>query len=435
MHISQQTAAQIVQSVLEDGVSLPQALARENTASSLAVRGFVQELAYGTLRYWGTLSALVDRLVSRPPAPPIRYLLAVALYQLQHMHQPPFAVVNHAVNAAKKIQPKSGAFVNALLRRFLREKETLLISLENDPSAHYAYPHWWVARLQKDFPNDWQALLNEGNQRPPLTLRVNTTLTTRDAFLALLAEAEIAATPVGVSGVLLETAKDISALPGFAEGFFSVQDLAAQYAALLLNARAGMRVLDACAAPGGKTTHLLECADVDLLALDNDATRLARIGENLARLQLADKKIRCLHADAATPSEWWNKEPFDRILLDAPCSASGVVRRHPDVKWLRRDEDIPRFAKKQRALLSSLWPLLALDGRLLYITCSLFREENDQVVAAFCAQHKNVRHETPSFDEGAPHFGGQLLPCSRNASHNQDGLYYAILHKTHPDPT
>ncbi|MDR1529253.1 MAG: 16S rRNA (cytosine(967)-C(5))-methyltransferase RsmB [Burkholderiales bacterium] len=430
MHASQRLSAQIVRDVLVEGVSLPDALARDSATLPPAVRGFVQELVYGTLRHWGVLSALVDLLVVRPPSPPLlRYLLAGALYQLLHMRQPPFAVVNHAVDAAKKIQPQSGAFINAALRRFLREKELLLTQAKQDPVARFSHPRWWITRLRKDFPKNWSALLDEGNKHPPLTLRVNTRQISRSALLARFADVGIAATPVGAVGVLLEAARDVVALPGFEQGLFSVQDLAAQYAAPLLDARDGMRVLDACAAPGGKTTHLLELADIELLALDNDVSRLPRVAENLVRLHLTEKNVDCLHADAADPAAWWDKKPFDRILLDAPCSASGIARRHPDIKWLRRATDISRFAEKQHALLVSLWPLLATGGSLLYVTCSLFREENDIVLAEFCARQRNARHEIPAFDDNSPHLGGQLLPNSHDARHNQDGLYYAMLRK------
>jgi 16S rRNA (cytosine967-C5)-methyltransferase len=223
-------------------------------------------------------------------------------------------------------------------------------------------------------------------------------------------------------------------LPGFDDGWFSVQDVSAQRAAVLLDARDGMRVLDACAAPGGKTTHILERAAVSLLALDNDAERLVRVEENLKRLRLDHSQavcyqVVCLQADAAQPDTWWDGQPFDRILADVPCSASGVVRRHPDVKWLRRQSDIAAFARTQAAMLDALWPLLAPGGKLLYATCSLFHAENEGAVAAFCARHPEALHEVPTFAADIPHCGGQLLPSDTAAGHNQDGLYYAILHK------
>ncbi|MDR0247428.1 MAG: 16S rRNA (cytosine(967)-C(5))-methyltransferase RsmB [Burkholderiales bacterium] len=434
MQSSQILAARVVQQVLR-GTTLPVALSavldEGNDALTSAVRGFVHELAYGTLRHWETLRALFQALSTRPAGDPLLPpLVAVALYQLLHTRQPPFAVVDQAVQAAATaVHPAVKGFVNALLRRFLREKEALLAKIANDPVARYSYPAWWIARLQADYPETWQALLEAGNARPPLTLRVNRRQTTRATFLETLRSAGIEAIAVGDDGVILESPRPVSALPGFDDGWFSVQDASAQRTAPLLDVRDGMRVLDACAAPGGKTTHILEQVDVSLLALDNDAARLARVEENLKRLRLGSTQVICLRADAAQPNTWWNGQPFDRILADVPCSASGVVRRHPDVKWLRRDSDIAAFARTQTAMLEALWPLLASGGKLLYVTCSLFRAENEETVAAFCARHPEALHKIPIFAADTPHCGGQLLPSDTVTGHNQDGLYYAILHK------
>jgi 16S rRNA (cytosine967-C5)-methyltransferase len=431
---SQILAARVVQQVLR-GTALPVALSvvldENDSALTPTVRGFVHELAYGTLRHWGTLHALFQALSTRPAGDPLLPpLVAVALYQLLHTRQPSFAVVDQAVQAAAiAVHPTVKRFVNALLRRFLREKGALLAKVANDPVARYSYPTWWIARLQADYPETWQALLEAGNTRPPLTLRANRRRTTCAVFLETLRNAGIEATAISEDGVIVESPRPVSALPGFGDGWFSVQDASAQRAAPLLDARDGMQVLDACAAPGGKTTHILEQADVSLLALDNDAVRLARVEENLKRLRLDSAQVVCLQANAAQPDTWWDGQPFDRILADVPCSASGVVRRHPDVKWLRRDSDIAAFARTQVTMLKALWPLLASGGKLLYATCSLFRAENEETIAAFCARHPEALHEVPTFATDIPHCGGQLLPSDTAAGHNQDGLYYAILHK------
>ncbi|MCL2309009.1 MAG: 16S rRNA (cytosine(967)-C(5))-methyltransferase RsmB [Proteobacteria bacterium] len=434
MQSSQILAARAVQRVLRGTalpVALPAVLDESGEALTSAVQGFVHELAYGTLRHWGTLHALFQSLSTRPAGDPLLPpLVAVALYQLLHTRQPPFAVVDQAVQAAAvAVHPAVKGFVNALLRRFLREKDALLAKVGSDPVARYSYPEWWIARLRADYPEIWQTLLEAGNARPPLTLRVNRRQTTRDAFLDVLRAAGIDAIVVGDDGVIVETPQPVSALPGFDDGWFSVQDVSAQRAALLLDAHDGMRVLDACAAPGGKTTHILERAVVSLLALDNDVTRLARVEENLKRLRLEGTQVVCRQADAAQPNTWWDGQPFDRILADVPCSATGVVRRHPDVKWLRRRSDIAAFARTQAAILDALWPLLAPGGKLLYATCSLFRAENEGTITAFCIRHPEALHEVPTLASDIPHCGGQLLPSDAMAGHNQDGLYYAILHK------
>ncbi|MDR2173188.1 MAG: 16S rRNA (cytosine(967)-C(5))-methyltransferase RsmB [Burkholderiales bacterium] len=432
MQSSQILAAHVVQRVL-CGTTLPAALSAvlEDETPTPAVRGFIHELAYGTLRHWGTLRALFQMLSARSAGDPLLMpLVAVALYQLLHTRQPPFAVVDQAVQAAAAaVHPAVKGFVNALLRRFLREKEALLTKVADDPVARYSYPAWWITRLQADHPEIWQTLLEAGNARPPLTLRVNCRRTKRTAFLGALGDAGIDAQSIGDEGVMIEIPQPVSVLPGFDDGWFSVQDASAQWAAPLLDVRDGMRVLDACAAPGGKTTHILERANVSLLALDSDDTRLVRVEENLKRLRLDGSQVVCRRADAAQPDTWWDGQPFDRILADVPCSASGVVRRHPDVKWLRRQSDIAAFASAQTAMLDALWPLLASGGKLLYATCSLFRAENEKVIMAFCVRHPEALHEVPTFAADIPHCGGQLLPSDTVAGHNQDGLYYAILRK------
>jgi len=430
---AQRLAALTVRRVL-DGSALPVALALFAPAEKEAQgrrRALVQELAYGTLRHWGTLDAIVRRLATKPIADPaLHCLVAVAIYQLEHMRAPPFAVVDHAVNAAATLtRPAAKALVNALLRRFLREREALTAAVLPDPVARWSYPQWWIDRVQREYPEDWQALLAAGNARAPLVLRVNRRVTAREALLAAFDAAGLAGTPAGEYGVIVEPAGAIRAMPGFAEGAFSVQDLGAQLAAPLLQVLPGQRVLDACAAPGGKTTHILELADVELDALDSDEERLARVRDNLDRLRLAGRQVRVVAGDAGAPMEWWDGRPYDRILADVPCTATGVVRRHPDVKWLRREADSESFSRQQTRLLDALWTCLAPGGLLLYATCSVFDAENEAQVNAFVARHPEALRETIIFPPEVARCGAQLLPSLPGASHNQDGFFYARLRK------
>lgn len=434
MRDAQRLAALVVGRVL-GGATLPSALAEiapPDDGSQGRRRALVQELAYGTLRHWGRIDALIVRLAAKPFSDPaLRNLVAVALYQLDHTHAPPFAVVDHAVNCAAILaRPAAKPLANALLRRYLREKEALGRALADNPVARWSHPDWWIDHVRRDFPDAWEAILAADNARPPLALRVNRRVTSqealRDAFAAEGIEAEIA----GESGLVVLRPRPVQALPGFAEGAFSVQDLGAQLAAPLVRAESGQRVLDACAAPGGKTTHLLELADVAVVALDADAARLARLRDNLARLRLADRAVRIVEGDAGRPGEWWDGKPFDRIVADVPCTASGVARRHPDGKWLRRESDIAGFARQQARMLDALWPCLARGGLLLYATCSVFREENEGQAGAFIARHGNALRESITFPAGVTHRDGQLLPSLPGAGHNQDGFFYALLRKT-----
>ncbi len=433
MQEAQRLAALAVQQVIQ-GSALPAALAAlappaDDTGGRR--RALVQELAYGTLRYWGELDALVRRLASKPFSDPgLGPLLAVALYQLEHTRAPAFAIVDRAVAAASDIaRPAAKGMVNAILRRYLREREALRAEVRADAVARYSYPAWWIGRVLHQYPDIGPALLDAGNERPPLSLRVNRRAGPREELLARFAGALVGATPAGPCGVVVDPPRPVPALPGYAEGAFSVQDLGAQLAAPLLQVDDGMRVLDACAAPGGKTTHLLEIADVELLAIDSDESRLPRLRANLQRLRLAGERVRIVAADASRPAAWHDGKPFDRIVADVPCTASGVVRRHPDGKWLRREEDVPRLARKQRRILDALWPLLARGGRMLYATCSLFAEENDTQAEAFLARHPDALRESTSFPPEAVARGGQLLPSSPAAVHNQDGFFYALFVK------
>jgi 16S rRNA (cytosine967-C5)-methyltransferase len=430
MQVEQQQAARVVDSV-HRGIALDAALAAVDDGSPLRGRALVQELAYGTLRHWGTLDALARRLAAKPVSEPLLHaLVSVALYQLDHTRAPAFAVVDRAVEAAAGLsRPAAKRWVNALLRRYLREKNALALSVCRDPVARWSYPRWWIARVKADFPVEWESILEAGNVHPPLTLRVNHRVATRAELMAKFAEQAVTSIAAGERGVIVDPPRPVAELPGFAEGAFSVQDLGAQLAAPLLEIGDGMRVLDACAAPGGKTAHVRELADATLTAVDRDDSRLQRLSDNLRRLRLDGPNVRVIHGDARDPSRWWDSRPYDRILADVPCSASGVVRRHPDGKWLRRPGDIAVFARDQDRILDALWPLLAHGGKLLYATCSVFKAENDARIVAFVGRHPDALRETITFPADAAHIEGQLLPSSSAAVHNQDGFFYALLRK------
>lgn len=419
MHDVQRFAARVVGRVL-GGRNLNQVLAEaQDSAPQLAPpeRAALQDLSYGTLRFYGQLNAVLAQLLHKPlQDAAVRHLLLVALYQLQYGKSAPHAVVDHAVRAARKLNVRAAGLVNAVLRQFLRQREDLLRQAAASDEGRYSYPQWWVDQVRSDYGEAAEAILLAGNQHPPMTLRVNRRRVRCEEYLALLAERGMEARQVADEALLLLRPVPVDRLPGFAEGLVSVQDAAAQRAAHLLDVRQGMRVLDACAAPGGKTAHILELADVDLLALDKDAQRLHRVGENMARLALHPRTV---VGDAASPQDWWDGQPFDRILADVPCSASGVVRRHPDIKWLRRPEDIVGFSQQQQAILAALWRVLASGGKLLYATCSVFPQENRRVIDEFMRRQPDARLlPVPGTEKG------QILP---NDQH--DGFYYALLHK------
>jgi 16S rRNA (cytosine967-C5)-methyltransferase len=428
-------AAALIAAV-EQGESLATAQPRlaQRWQPAAADRGAIQAITFHALRWLGTARALRQTLVPRPPKPPLlRAMLDTALALAWPDDAAPYAphvLVDQTVRALRSQADMRHAagLANAVLRRLLREREALrgapaLRTLE----AQWNFPHWWVARLQAAYPQDWQAILRAGNARAPMTLRVNARKTTREAALAALQAQGIGAALVGRSGLVLERPVPVERLPGFAEGACSVQDWGAQLAAELLDVRDRQRVLDACAAPGGKTGHILELADVELLALDSDAARLARVAQNLQRLQLA---AQLCAADAAQPASWWDGRPFDRILLDAPCSASGVVRRHPDIRWLRRDGDIATLAAQQARLLDALWPLLAPGGRLVYCTCSVFPDEGERQTTAFAARTPAARRVPLNLGQNVERLqrSGQLLPDD-GAAFPHDGFYYAIFER------
>ena len=416
-------AARIVSSVLQ-GRNLTQVLSeslRQHAQFTAQQRGALQDLCYGTLRHYGRLASVLNHLMERPARDAmLQHLLLVALYQLEFSKAGSHVVVDQAVHAAKRLNATAGGLVNAVLRNFQRKREALLETADRHEESRYSYSQWWIDALKKQYGNSAFAILEAGNQHPPMTLRVNARHATATEYQELLASHDIAARLVEPDALILEHPMAVERLPKFTEGWVSVQDAGAQYAARLLDVHDGMRVLDACAAPGGKAAHLLELGDVELVALDKDEQRLARVRENLQRLRL-DAQIVC--GDAAMPQDWWDGKLFQRILADVPCSATGVVRRHPDIKWLRRPADIDAFARQQAQILEAMWSLLAIDGKLLYATCSIFGRENQQVIDAFLAQHPEATQEKitllPSMVQG-----GQLLP---NEQH--DGFFYALLHK------
>ena len=382
------------------------------------IRAATMDLAYTTLRAFGRGDYLLGRLLQRPlKDTTARGLLLVALARLEARPDDGHTTVDQAVTAATRIaRGRYKGLVNGVLRNFLRRRADLLAQAEADPVARWRHPAWWIARLQQDHPAHWESILAAGNSHPPLCLRVNRRRATSADFSNQLAVAGIAARVLDDSAILVEKPVPVERIPGFAAGLCSVQDHGAQAAAALLDLRGGMRVLDACAAPGGKAAHLLELADVRLTALDADTARVARIAENLARLGLmAEVRV----ADARSPDTWWDGRTFDRILADVPCSASGVVRRHPDAKWLRREADIASFAATQREIIDALWRTLAPGGKMVYATCSVFHEENARQVESFLGRHADARQPPATRDAQL-----QLLP---DAEH--DGFYYALLQK------
>lgn len=421
---------------VQQGRSLTQAL----TQTPPRLRPGVQALACHALRHLGLATAIVGRLSQRPPADPVKALLQVAVSLLladrSSEDSPQYAehtLVDQAVSALKPLkQPAAVAgFVNACLRRCIRERQALIDWAVQQPQARWNHPAWWVERVQRDHPGQWQAVLEADRAAAPMVLRVNARRQSRAAYTVALSELGIESWPVGEVGLQLAQALPVDKLPGWNEGAVSVQDAAAQLAApLLLDGAPGVhRVLDACAAPGGKTAHLLERADVQVLAIDQDPARCQRIRDNLARLQL-QAEVRS--ADAGQPSAWWDGVLFDAILLDAPCTASGIVRRHPDVPWLRRPGDVAQLVEQQARLLNALWPLLRPGGRLLYATCSVFKAEGEEQMRAFLARQSDALalpapgHLLPGL-AGLPESARGRASISDNRLRGTDGFFYALL--------
>jgi 16S rRNA (cytosine967-C5)-methyltransferase len=408
---------------------------------SAHLRAGAQALSYKALRQLGRAEALRSLLAPRKPAPAVDALLCLALALADSDEDyDAHTLVNQTVEAAKhgaRSVQNSASFLNACLRRFLRERDDLLAEIADDEVAQWNHPRWWIARLKEEAPDNWQAILQANNAQAPMTLRVNAAQGLVDDYLAVLQAAGIKALRNGDYGITLAKALPVSQLPGFAQGLVSVQDAAAQLAAPLLlqglePASRPLKILDACAAPGGKTAHLLEFAkaqglEVEVMALDADETRCRRITENLQRIGL-DAQV--IAADAGKPELWWStgQGQFDAILLDAPCTASGIVRRHPDVRWLRRESDIASLARQQARLLKALWPLVKTGGRLLYCTCSVFEAEGEHQVQAFLAHNKEA-HLCPSPGHLWPHSAPQGASLTDNQIRDHDGFYYAMLEK------
>ena len=411
-------------------------LSRE-TKLSPNERAAIHSISFDTLRHYGMLAAQLDLLLTQPiNDAPVRHLLLVALSQLQFSKAAPHAIVDHAVSAADVIGfGRAKPLLNAVLRNYLRAPEKFARERLTSEEARFDFPRWWIERIKKEQPAQWESVLLSARAHPPMCLRVNAKRIAPADYVALLAKHGLAAHHVFGQAVMLENPIGVNELPGFREGQVSVQDAGAQLAAMLLAPVAGSRVLDACAAPGGKTGHLLEMAAdapyLDLLAIDSDRRRLTRVDDNLTRLGL---RANLKAADASKPDEWWDGKPFDRILLDVPCSGSGVTRRHPDIKWIRRETDIFALARQQARLLAVLWNCLNIGGRLLYATCSVFRAENQDIIDQFLrktpgARQLNVAEMSPKSVENHSAIlalaDGQILP---NTVH--DGFFYALLEKT-----
>lgn len=415
-------AAKILQRVIYQGESLSTALPAGANSDPLT-----SDLCYGCLRWHEPLSALLDELLSKAlkkKDKDVECLLRVGLYQIIYQKTPDHAAVNETIKALKSLKkPWAKKLLNGVLRNFLRKQDVLLATIKKKDAVRYAFPDWLLGKIKKAYPDNWETILYESNQRAPMTLRVNLSRQSRADYLVKLRQSEINATPVESvsSAIVLEQPINVHELPGFTEGEVSVQDAAAQLATILLACEDGMSVLDACAAPGGKTGHILESAkNLSVLAIDNSENRLKRVSENLSRLKL-DANL--LAIDAGEVESYAADGPFDRILLDAPCSATGVIRRHPDIKVLRRPSDIASLQEQQKRLLEALWGILKPGGVLLYATCSILPEENEQQVSAFLERHGDIELLPINKAQGQ---GRQVIP----GEDNMDGFYFASLKKT-----
>ena len=403
----QKTAVHCLMTV-EQGTNLREALLCGKHLDTSEHAAFV-DISYGVQRFSGSLKALLSLLLNKPLSDKtIDALLRVALYQLAYTQTPFYAVVNECVALSRKIEHgKFKNLVNALLRRFLREKDALFAKVKNNPNL----PDWWVKRLNQDYPDDANNIIQAALMHPPLTLRLNQRQTNRTKYAQILQKNNIAHTFLSDISVRLQNPVKVSEIPHFADGYVSVQDWGAMRAVEILQPKNGEKILDACAAPGGKTGHILETADCDLTALDIDANRLQKVQDNLQRLNF---QAACKVANAADLDKWYDGEPFDAILADVPCTASGTIRRNPDIKWLRRPTDAHKTAEQQVVLLDKLWGCLKQNGRMLFATCSIFREENQNQVQQFLQRHQDARCVLEE----------QLLP-----NEMRDGFYYALLQK------
>ncbi|MBI3771875.1 MAG: 16S rRNA (cytosine(967)-C(5))-methyltransferase RsmB [Gammaproteobacteria bacterium] len=424
-------AARAIVEVIVEGQSLSMVMPRWQARVEAKDAALLQEMVYGVLRWRWRLEFFVKQLLQNPLKErdaDVQALLLLGVYQLEYMRVPAHASVSATVSATALLKKEwARGLMNAVLRNYQRQREALQAKVEGNSGARYAHPAWLLKMLQTAYPEHWQAIADANNQRPPMVLRVNRRKNSRAEYLASLQQAGVDATPCVHSedGVVLAKPVDVQRLPGFNEGGVSVQDEAAQLAALLLNAQPGERILDACAAPGGKTAHILECQPAvgEVVALDNDGGRLQRVGQSLERLGLAATLVT---GDTAAPDTWWDGLRFDRILIDAPCSATGVIRRHPDIKSLRKADDIAALAQIQSRILDALWPLLKSGGMLLYATCSVAPAEGWQQVQDFLARHDDASEQLLDVTWGARvAVGRQILP----GEGGMDGFYYACLRK------
>ncbi|MGO1792483.1 MAG: 16S rRNA (cytosine(967)-C(5))-methyltransferase RsmB [Oceanisphaera sp.] len=424
-------AANILHQVLNQGQSLSTLLPRYQTEVAAKDRALLQELCFGTLRWYSRLDAITKPLLEKPLKGKYRVvhsLILVGIYQLLYTRVPAHAALAETVNACKalKVEPFKG-MVNGVLRNVQRQQEQLTEKVDALPQLRLAHPNWLLKRIQQAYPEQWQDILTANNQHPPMWIRVNQSLHSTEQYLAMLQAEGLEATPDDQAHSALRLARpvDVNSLPGFEQGHSSVQDAAAQMAAQLLDAQASELILDACAAPGGKTAHILESQPElsQLVAVDMDSERLKRVHQNLDRIGL---NATVLQGDAAQPADWWQGKHFDRILLDAPCSATGVIRRHPDIKWLRRPEDIAQLATLQSQILDALWQQLKPGGTLIYATCSILPDENSEQIIAFLNRTPSAVHQPLHSDDTPEQPGWQLLP----GAEQRDGFYYAKLSKT-----
>ena len=382
----------------------------------------IKDMVYGAVRDLGKSYFYINKLVkNKIENRCLESLLHIVLFQISHARSNNFTLVNQAVDASKKIDHKKSSFINAVLRSFLRNKNGLEKQLNENESAMYSYPKWWIEKVKDQYPRNWKDILVIGNQRPPLSLRINLKKIGVKEYSSILDDHEINHTLVGGECLIINTPLGVNKIPGFSEGKVSVQDFGAQLAAHIIDLKKDQKVLDACAAPGGKACHMLELNLIQLLAIESDKKRTIKIQENINRQGFTAK---ILNAKISSQNEWWDKKLFDRILLDVPCSASGIVRRHVDIKWLRRINDFKSFGDDQLDLLRSAWPMLQKNGKLLYATCSIFEEENRDVIEKFKQDSSNVSELSINFPLNIVHIKNQILP-----SNNHDGLFYALLQK------
>jgi 16S rRNA (cytosine967-C5)-methyltransferase len=409
-------AAKLIVAVLE-GANLTRCYEqtlRENPQWGDHVRGAVRDLTWSTLRDYGRGDATLRHFLGKPLPVSVHALLLVAVHRLEQRPEQAHTLVSQTVDAAAHLAVGLKGVVNAVLRNVMRQSANIAVWRDEDIAARYAHPAWWIERVQREHANDWESILAAGNLHPPMSLRVNRRRTTVESYQSELVDAGIDARRLNNDALLLTRPLPVSKLPGFAEGRVSVQDAGAQWAALWLRAGDGERVLDACAAPGGKGAHLLEHVDIELTALELDPVRAERMSHNFARLGLSAKVT---VADCCALDTWWDGRPFDRILADVPCSASGVVRRHPDIKWLRRDSDIAGFVAQQTTIINALWQTLIDGGTMLYVTCSIFDDENQHQIKRFLAHHQDAEL----------FMSRQIHPLLPTTDH--DGFYYACLRK------